>query len=409
MMEQLFNKIDEVIIRQKYLQDIDKVLDLWLINIIVWPRRVGKSYFLYSVIDYLNKNKKLKKTQIFYINKEWRDFDNIKTYNDLVDLFEKSGINTSETFFVWLDEIQEVEWFEKFVLDIFSKYKKAIIYVTWSNSKLLSSKYATLLSWRYREQIIYPLTFEEFLQFSKKEANKKTFYEYLEFGWLPKIPLINDISLRYDYLNGIYNTVFTKDVVEFFGIRNVSLLRKINMYLFKELWNHFTAQNIKKYFKSQDIKVSVDTVLNYLDYSKSAFLFNDIERYDLKWKKILEINSKIYAFDLWIRNAIAWFSPVSDIEKLLELVVLNHLLADGYDVKVGNMQDKEIDFIAKKDNEIKYIQVCYLLSSKDVVDREFWNLLAIKDNYEKIVLSLDDFVNSDYKWIKHYNILDWII
>lgn len=409
MMEQLFSKIDEVIIRQKYLQNIDKVLDLWLINIIVWPRRVGKSCFLYSVIDYLIKNTKLKKTQIFYVNKEWREFDNVKTYNDLVDLFEKSNINTNEIFFVWLDEIQEVEWFEKFVLDIFSKYKKAKVYVTWSNSKLLSSKYATLLSWRYREQIIYPLTFEEFLQFSKKEANKKTFYEYLEFGWLPKIPLINDTSLRYDYLNGIYNTVFTKDVVEFFGIRNVSLLRKINMYLFKELWNYFTAQNIKKYFKSQDIKVSVDTVLNYLDYSKSAFLFNDIQRYDLKWKKTLEINSKIYAFDLWIRNAIAWFSPVSDIEKLLELVVLNHLLADGYDVKVGNMQDKEIDFIAKKDNEIKYIQVCYLLSSKDVVDREFWNLLAIKDNYEKIVLSLDDFVNSDYKWIKHYNILDWII
>ncbi|UFX82764.1 ATP-binding protein [Candidatus Absconditicoccus praedator] len=409
MMEQLFSKIDEVIIRQKYLQNIDKVLDLGLINIIVGPRRVGKSCFLYSVIDYLIKNTKLKKTQIFYVNKEWREFDNVKTYNDLVDLFEKSNINTNEIFFVGLDEIQEVEGFEKFVLDIFSKYKKAKVYVTGSNSKLLSSKYATLLSGRYREQIIYPLTFEEFLQFSKKEANKKTFYEYLEFGGLPKIPLINDTSLRYDYLNGIYNTVFTKDVVEFFGIRNVSLLRKINMYLFKELGNYFTAQNIKKYFKSQDIKVSVDTVLNYLDYSKSAFLFNDIQRYDLKGKKTLEINSKIYAFDLGIRNAIAGFSPVSDIEKLLELVVLNHLLADGYDVKVGNMQDKEIDFIAKKDNEIKYIQVCYLLSSKDVVDREFGNLLAIKDNYEKIVLSLDDFVNSDYKGIKHYNILDWII
>lgn len=160
------------------------------------------------------------------------------------------------------------------------------------------------MSWRFIENTIYPLSLKEYCIFSKKKLSKDIFYEYLEFGWLPKIPFISDNSLKYDYLNWIYNTVFTKDVVEFFNIRNIELLRKINKYLFKELGNHFTATNIKKYFRSQNINISVDTVINYLNYSKSAFLFNDIERFDLKWKKILEINSKIYPFDLWIRNSI---------------------------------------------------------------------------------------------------------
>jgi predicted AAA+ superfamily ATPase len=191
-------------------------------------------------------------------------------------------------------------------------------------------------------------------------------------------------------------------------VRNVSLLRKINFYIFKELWNHFTALNISKYFKSQQISVSVDSVLNYLNYSKSAFLFNDVERFDLKGKKILEINSKVYAFDLWIRNSIVWFNLFDDIEKFLELVVLNQLLSDWYNVKVWNFWDKEIDFVATKNNEIKYFQVCYLLSNQKVIDREFWNLLEIKDNYEKIVLSLDDFPNSNYKWVKWINILEWL-
>jgi len=407
-MNELFNKIKEVIPRKQYLHDIDQILDLWLINIIVWPRRVGKSYFLYSVIDYLLKQEKLRESQIFYINKEWSEFDEVKTYKDLQTWFTQSHITTDETFFVGLDEVQEIEGFEKFILDLFSKYPKAKIFITGSNSKLLSSKYATLFSGRFFERTIYPLTFKEFWQFSKKKLTKELFYEYLEFGGLPKIPFINDNHLRYDYLNGVYNTVFTKDIVEFFNIRNVSLFRKIMVYLFKELWNHFTAQNIMKYFRSQHIKISVDSVLNYLFYAKSAFLFNDIERYDLKGKKILEVNSKIYPFDAGIRNAVVSFNRTREIEKFLELIVLNHLLVQGYEVKIGNIGEKEIDFIARKNTEIKYIQVCYLVSSQEVIDREFGNLLEIKDNYEKIVLSLDDFVGGDYMGIKHYNLIEWL-
>ena len=161
-MEELFNKIKEVLPREQYLHDIDQILDLGLINIIIGPRRVGKSYFLYSVIDYLLKQKKLKKSQIFYVNKERSEFDEVKTYKNLQTLFTQSHINTNEPFFVGLDEVQEIEGFEKFVLDIFSKYRNAKIFITGSNSKLLSSKYATLFSGRFLERTIYPLTFTEF-------------------------------------------------------------------------------------------------------------------------------------------------------------------------------------------------------------------------------------------------------
>jgi predicted AAA+ superfamily ATPase len=407
-MNELFNKIKEVIPRENYLKNIDQILDGSLINVIIGPRRVGKSYFLYSVIDYLMKNKKLKKSQIFYVNKEWNEFDEIKTYKDLHTLFQTAKINTDELFFVGIDEAQEIEGFEKFILDIFSKYPKAKIFITGSNSHLLSSKYATLFSGRFLEKILYPLTFSEFCLFSQKPSTKETFYEYLEFGGLPKIPFISDKSLRYDYLNGVYNTVFTKDIVEFFRVRSVALLRKVNTYLFKEAGNLFTAQNIAKYFTSQNITISVDSVLNYLNYSQSAFLFTDIERYDLKGRKILEVNSKIYPFDAGIRNAVVGFNLIGEIEKFLELVVLNQLLVDGYKVYVGNLGEKEIDFMAKKGDEVKYLQVCYLLSSQKVIDREFGNLLEIPDNYEKIVLSLDDFNAGQYQGVQHYNLIDWL-
>jgi len=227
-MEELKKKIDETIFREKYLENIDELLSWNLINVIVWPRRVGKSYFLYSVLKYLIKKNKINFWQIFYINKEWIEFDNIKDYVDLENLFKKQNIDKNRPFFVWLDEVQEIEAWEKFVLNIYSKYKNAIIFITWSNSKLLSSKYSTLLSWRYLEKIIYPLSFKEFCKFLNIQANKEVFFEYLKFWWLPKIPFIKDKDLKFDYLNGVYNTVFTKDIVEYFNIRNVSLLRKIN-------------------------------------------------------------------------------------------------------------------------------------------------------------------------------------
>jgi len=407
-MNLLWEKLEDVIPRHLYLADIDKVLDLNLINVIIWPRRVWKSFFLYLVIKYLLEKQVVSKNQIFYINKEWSDFDFIKDYNDLNTYFSKFDIDFTKKFFVWLDEIQEVEGWEKFVLSLQSKYKNAIIFVTWSNSKLLSSKYSTLLAWRYLQKVIYPLSFEEFKYFSNLDDDRQAFLQYIRFWWLPKTAFIKDEDLKYEYLLWVYNTVFVKDIVEFFNIRNISLLRKIHKYIFSQMWSLISARNISNYFKSQKIKVSVDTILDYLQYSKDAFLINEVDRYDIKWKKILEINSKFYPFDLWIRNAVVGWSFKKDIEKYLEQVVLNHLLIYWWKVYVGVLLDKEIDFIAEKNGRKIYLQVAYLLSWQDVIDREFWNLLKIKDNWPKFVISMDDIDFWVYEWIKHMKIIDFI-
>ncbi len=404
----LQDKLENSIQRKKYFENIDNFLDSPVIKIITGARRVGKSYYLYSVIKYLLEQKNLKKSQIFYINKERIEFESIRDYQDLNKLFEKTNIDTSQKFFLGIDEAQEIIWFEKFLNSIYSKYPHWIFFVTGSNSKLLSSKYSSLLSGRYIEKHIYPLTFNEYCLFAQKTGTFWDFKEYLQYGAMPQIPFIQDKNLKYEYLKWVYNTVFTKDIVEFFGIRNVPLLRKIHQYLFKETWSLFTAQNISKYFQSQHIKVSVDTVVNYLWYSQDAFLFQEINRFDIKGKKVFEINSKIYPLDLWLRNTIIGFDRFSDREKLLEQTVLLHLLACGREVKIWILWNKEIDFIASKQSKKVYIQVCYLLSTDKVIQREFGNLEQIKDNYPKFVVSTDESFDWGINWIQHINIIDFL-
>ncbi len=417
----LTKKIEESIIRPIYFENIESFLENNLIKIIIGSRRSGKSYYLYSIIKYLINTKKISKKQIFYINKEWNDFDEIREYTDIENLFQTSWIDTKKTFFIGLDEIQEVDGFEKFVNSIQSKFPHAIIFITGSNSKLLSSKYTTLLSGRYIEKRIYPLSFQEFIMFSSHKTNWKTknsisdkeyekyFQEYIHYWGLPQIPYISNNDLKIEYLKWVYNTVFTKDIVEFFNIRNVKLLRNIHRYLFKELWWLFTAQNISKYFQSQKINVAVDTIINYLNYSQDAFLFNEIERYDIKGKKIFEINSKIYPLDTGIRNAIVGYDHFSEREKIFEFLVLQHLLIHWWKVYVWVLWNKEIDFIAERRNQKIYIQVAYLLSSDQVIQREFWNLEQIQDNHPKMVISSDTTQWYTSQGIIHQNIIDFLL
>lgn len=382
------------------------------VKIITWQRRVWKSYFLLYVIWLLLTKYNFSKNQIFYINKEWLDFDFIKTYQDLYNEFKKFEENlTNDVFFVWVDEIQEISWWEKFILHIFSKYPKAIIYITGSNSKFLSDDIATNLRWRYIVKEILPITYKEYLDFAQKQHSKENFFEYLKFGGLPAIALMKDEEeIKMDYLKWIYNTIFVKDIVEYFNIRNVGLLKLVHQYLFKEISHFITWKNIANYLKNQGVKVSLETVLNYLYYSEKSFLFHFVPRYDLRWKKVLEINQKIYVNDLWIRNSIVWFKPEVEINQFLENVVYNYLKFLGYDVYVWVLYDKEIDFVAEKNGEKMYIQVAYLLNSEETIKREFENLLKIKDARPKYVLSLDEFSHTQkYEWIIWKNLIDWML
>jgi len=355
---------------------------------------------------------KFSKTQIFYVNKELLDFDFIKTYQDLYRYFQEFEKNLkTDIFFIWIDEIQEIIWWEKFILHIFTKYPRAIIYITGSNSKLLSDDIATNLRWRYTVKQIYPLSYKEYLDFTKKHNTKQNFFEYLKFGWLPAIVLMKeDEEIKFDYLRWIYNTIFIKDIVEYFKIRNIWLLQLIHQYLFKEVWHFINGKNILNFLKNQGVKISLETVLNYLYYSGKSFLFHFVPRYDIRWKRILEINQKVYLNDLGLRNAIVGFKPEVEINQFLENIVYNYLRILWYKVYVWIWYDKEIDFVAEKNWEKVYIQVAYLLDNEEAIEREFWNLLKIKDNWPKYVVSMDElFFTQKYEGIVWMNLIDFLM
>lgn len=375
----------------------------------VWQRRVGKSYYIFQVIKYLLEKGLLDIDNVFYINKEWFIFDHIVDSQSLFELFKKWYENkiNEKLVLVCLDEIQEIKNWEKFVLCIWSMYTNVKIIISGSNSKLLSKDISTKLRWRYMVKYIYPLSFKEFLKFYWLRKNEKNFYKYLYFWGLPELKNINNEESKVNYLKSLYDTIFIKYIIEYFNIRHPKLLKQIHKYLFSEIWNLISIKNIYWYLKNIWFKTSLETLYNYLEYTTSSFLFYEIEKYDLKGKKILEGISKFYVNDLWIRHAIVWYAK-KDIEKLLENIVYLHLKINNFDIYVGKFYDKEIDFVAERNWEKLYIQVAYLIPNEKVINREIWNLLKIKDWRYKIVLSLDKIYKGKFEWIEIKNLIDWL-
>ncbi len=409
----------EIIERNKYLQEIQDFLWTPLIKVLIWARRVGKSSILKNIIQKEYKSW-IFWDNFFYINKEDIVFDNIKNYLDLQKEFENflENVNEDKKIFVAIDEVQEIEVWEKFVNSLLSKYKSNIeIFVTGSNSSLLSSDLATLLTWRYISFKIYPLSFEEFLKFSWKKRSKQEFLKYLELGWMPWIFETNftNNAIKW-YLKWVYNSILLKDIVKYFWVKNIDFLETLYKFILVNIWNVFSAKKITDYLKSQKIKVNVDTVLNYLNFWEKWFLINKVKTQELQSKKIFEVYDKYYSEDLGIRNAIVWFELSRDIWLLLENYVFNTLKYYSYEITIWRLKiyDKfskkyknlEIDFIAEKDWKKKYFQVCYLLSWEDVISREFWNLELIEDSWPKYVVSFDDINFWERNWIKHINIID---
>lgn len=411
MIKLINNYISELIVRDMYNADFEEFVFSPFIKIVVWARRVGKSYYIFQIIKKLLEEWKINENEIFYVNKEWINFDYIKNYNDLNEFFEKWFFENkiNNRFFIAIDEIQEIHDWQKFILSIYSKYPDAIIFITWSNSKLLSKDIWTKLRWRYVSKTIRPLTLKEFSLFRNSDINIDLFNEYVQYWWLPAIANLSNSDLKIEYLKWIYNTIFVKDLLEYFNIRNISLIKRIHYFLFKELWNLFNSKNISNFLKNERIEVSSETIMNYVDYSLNAYLFNQVNRYAIRWKKIFEITNKYYSNDLWVRNAIVWIDLKNDIWWLLENFVYNHLIGSWYEVFVWVLYNLEVDFVAVKWDEKKYIQVCYLLWNEDTIEREFGNLIKIKDWYEKMVLSLDNLFVNNYEWIKWKNIIEWSI
>ncbi len=372
-------------------------------------RRVGKSYFLRQIIQLL-RQQGVPGENILYIDKEQLDFDFIRDYHHLDKYINEQFSNTAGDKYLFVDEIQDIEQWEKTINSLLNK-GETDIYITGSNAHLLSSELATLISGRYIEFPIYTLSFKEFLQFrgDKKKETVSEFQNYIRFGGLPALhhfDLVEDVV--YQYLKSVYDTILLKDIIKRNNIRNVHLLENINKYLFNNTGNIFSAKRVSDYLKSQKLNVGVDTVQNYIGHLLSTFAAYKVQRYDIKGKRILEIHEKYFAGDVGIRHALLSYKE-AEISGVLENLVFLELKRKNYSVYIGRLGDREIDFIAEKKGKRLYIQVAYLLAAAEVVAREFTPLQQVKDNYPKYVLSLDTIWGNDYEGIKRMNLMDFFL
>jgi predicted AAA+ superfamily ATPase len=385
------------ITREIYKKRIDRYIGKEIIKVLIGQRRVGKSYLLFQTIDSIKEQ--FPNPNIIYINLETNEFEKLTT-SDLLYNYIKSQSKPDELNFLMIDEIQMVPEFEKTLRSLLAE-SGYDIYCTGSNAQILSGELGTFLGGRYIEIPVYALNYIEFLHFHKFENSAASLDKYLKYGGLPYlIHLDLTDETVFDYLNNINQSILFRDVVSRFEVRNVDFLVRLIKYLANETGNLISARGIGKFLKSQNISISITAILNYLNYLTTAMLITKVQRSDIQGKKVFEVGEKYYFNDIGLRNAIAGFSPF-DLGQIIENAVFLHLKSNGYSVLIGKQNDKEIDFIAERMGEKIYIQVALRISEKQTAEREFGNLLAIKDNYPKYVITLDDYSGSSYEGILH--------
>ena len=398
-----------MIIREKYLKKMIDSKDTEFIKVITGIRRSGKSTLLLMFKEYLLKNG-VKKENIIHINFESGLYDNIKNYQDLYQ-YVKEKIKNNKIY-LFLDEVQNVDSWEK-AINAFKVDFDIDIYITGSNAYLLSSELSTLLSGRYIEIKMYPLSFKEYLIFNKYDENnlEDKFNEYLKYGGLPAITLIkNNDELILSYLNDIYNAIVKKDIIDRNNIKDIALLENIIKYLFSNVGSPISSNKISDYLNSNKIvqKANHQTIDNYLSMLEKSYIIYKADRTDVKSKALLKTLGKYYVSDSGLRNIFLGFRNINE-GHFLENVVYLELLRRGYKVNIGKTSDYEVDFVAENTHTIKYYQVTQTLSDEQVKNRELRSLESISDNYEKIILSMDKSINNDYNGIKVKNIINWLL
>ena len=395
--------------RDNYLKRMIDAKDTEFIKVITGVRRSGKSTLLLMFKEYL-LSEKVKEENIIYINFESAKFDDIRNYKDLYKYVEEKI--KKEKVYLLLDEVQNVESWEK-AINSFKVDFNIDIYITGSNAYLLSSELSTLLSGRYIEIKIYPLSFKEYLTFNNYDNLNllDKFNEYLKYGGLPAITLIKDNNeLVLSYLNDIYNTIVKKDIIDRNKIKDTALLENIIKYLASNIGSSISATKISDYLNSNKIIANSNhqTIDNYLNMLEKSFIIYKADRSDIKSKALLKTLGKYYISDTGLRNIILGFRNI-DEGHLLENVVYLELLRRGYKVSIGKNNEYEVDFVAENPNEIKYMQVTKSLDNEEVKMREVRSLESINDNYEKIILTMDKTINNDFNGIKVFNIIDWLL
>ena len=396
-----------MIIRERYLKNIRPFYDQDLIKVLIGIRRSGKSVLLTQIMDEL-KNSNIDDNHIIYMNFE--DLDN-EEYTDYKKLnkYIKEKIKDKDKYYIFFDEIQNVDSWEK-VVNSLRASENTSLFITGSNSDLLSSDLATHIAGRYVSFKITPFTFKEvceLLNIKDKNEIENEFLDYLKWGGMPQRFMQIDENSKKTYLNDIYDSIIVKDIINRFNIKDLDLLNRIVTYLITTPSQTFSPENLKKYFESISRSVSLETIYNYLDYLVRANLISKAERYDIRGKRILTGKYKYYLTDLGFTNILSE-GKKAQIGAYLENIVYNELISRGYTVNVGSIDSGEVDFVATKFEEKIYIQVAYLLSDQNIIDREFKAYEKIADNYPKYVLTMDK-IGMSQNGIIHQNIIEWLL
>ena len=401
----------EIIERPVYVQRIMRFVDIPSIKVLTGIRRCGKSSILYMIMDELEKRGIPEGNIVYYdfSEPEWEDGKMLAVFEEV-----KAKLAPAGRTYLFLDEVQEIKSWERMVNTLNQKREFDVdIYVSGSNSRMLSTEIETYLTGRIITIPVWTLSFAEYLDFKKRYMElgrtKDELYNYLEFGGFPATHLRKmerpDI---YSMVKDIYNTVIFNDIVKRNQIRKVDLLERIVKFAFANVGSIFSSSSISKYIKSEQRKIDVETVYSYLEKLSGAHILKKCSRYDLKGKEILKTFEKYYLADTSLRHAIIGFDKDA-FSGLLENVVYLELLRRGYDVYVGKYNDLEIDFVAEKQDERVYFQVAQEIRDEKTMEREYENLLKIQDNYPKYVLSTQDLAAGNYKGIKSIHIADWLL
>ena len=392
--------------REIYLTRIRGFYDSDLVKILVGIRRCGKSVILKQIMDEIEE-KGVQKDHILYINFELVEFEELKDYKKL-NYYIKEKIQDDKKYYVFLDEIQNVQKFEVVVNSLRASLENISIFITGSSSKLLSNELSTVLSGRYVLFNIYPLTFKEYIELTRSEPkDEKVFWDYVKWGGLPnRVQFTDEMNIK-DYLHSVFDSIILRDVVERLGLKDITLFNLILQYLIDITGREFSANNIIGYLKNEGRIISTETLYTYLDALCKALIVEKIYRYDIHGKAILKTLNKYYMTDLGIAQI---KNNNFEVNKsfAIENVVFNELLARGYEVYIGKLNPGEIDFMATKSGKKEYFQVAYLLNDEKVVEREFGAYKTINDNYPKYVLSMDK-TDFSQNGIIHKNIIDWLL
>lgn len=396
--------------REMYMSRIRPFIGKDVIKVMTGMRRCGKSVMLELVKRELVREG-VSAANFFSYNFEDLTISNLCEATALHDDVCKRVQDAIGKVYLFFDEIQEVSEWEKTINSLRVRLD-CDIYITGSNARLLSSELSTYLAGRYVEFVIYPFSFGEFLPLYRQsfpEASiKMCFNAFISFGGMPFLSELNyNENASKMYLSDAFSSVVVKDIAKRNNIRDIDLLERIITYVMSNMGCTFSASSLSRYFKSQDRKVSVDTILNYLKFSMEAFLFYQVKREDLIGKEVLVSNEKYYIADHGLREAV-WGRNNESIELVLENIVLIELFRRGYDVHVGRVDDKEIDFVATRQNDKIYVQVSYMLASESTIEREFGVYNLVRDNWPKYVLSMDEF-DMSRDGIKHMNIMNFLL